>query len=252
MASVDDNENRKLVQNILDDFEENLKEDYNIQTNRSNQIEEEKCNDLLELQQAWVQEKTVPELLPYKESLIDRIMNRVRKQLEFIEINSVELQTHEKDIKLMLVIIESELERIQFLIRAYVRIRLSKIDRFALYIQNSTTEIKKLNNDEVMYMEGHLAMLHELFYQQYLKKMPNGGGVESDNSNSNIGDDPEMVEIPDLDRHVFVRCVSDSQLVLNDKVSEQREELFMKAGEVYIMRYKSVAQLVQRGAVEVI
>lgn len=46
--------------------------------------------------------------------------------MEFIEFNSMDL-TQRADIKLKLLIVESDLERVKFLLRGYLRTRLSKV-----------------------------------------------------------------------------------------------------------------------------
>jgi len=105
---------------ILRDFERDAR------PNEANQTKL-KENDLQELTQAWISERMAPELLEYKDALIERILSRIREQVEFIELNSIELQTQEKDIKLQLMIIESELDRVNFILRSYLRTRLSKV-----------------------------------------------------------------------------------------------------------------------------
>lgn len=244
MNREEERENQRIVQDILGDFENEFFNDLNASRGNAQVVEREKQNDLIALQEAWVKEKTVPDILPYEESLIERVLQRIRKQLEFIEMNSIELQTHEKDIKLMLVIVETELERIQFLIRSYVRLRLQKIDRYSLFIQQNQSELDKLNRDEVTYMEGHLAMLHELFKEQYLKKLPKNSRILEDgssSSNGNIGEDQDMVDAPNLDNHVFLRCTGNTGTTVGS--GDNREDLIMRSGEVYVMRYKSIAKV---------
>lgn len=100
-----------------------------------------KEDDLQELTQAWISERMSPELLDYKDSLIERILSRIREQVELIELNSIELQTQEKDIKLQLMIIESELDRVNFILRSYLRTRLSKVRTQLLLLQINTNII---------------------------------------------------------------------------------------------------------------
>lgn len=99
--------------------------------NEANQIKL-KEDDLQELTQAWISERMAPELLEYKDLLIERVLSRIREQVEYIELNSIELQTQEKDIKLQLMIIESELDRVNFILRSYLRTRLSKVSIYTL------------------------------------------------------------------------------------------------------------------------
>lgn len=231
---------QQIVKGIIDNFENEFYEGLNTSRGAGNErtSEREKDEDMRSLRQAWIKEKMVPDILPYEEGLIERILERIRAQLEFIEMNSVELQTHEKDIKLMLVIVESELERVQFLIRSYVRLRLQKIDQYVLHIQENDSQREKLNRDEVTYMEGHLTMLYELFEDQFLKK--------TRSRNSNIGEDQDMIDEPDLNQHVFLQCTQPSRAPIDS------EELVLSPGEVYVMRYRSVAKLLSRGEAVVI
>lgn len=222
-----------IISNFENEFHQGINESRAFRENTNNEIiQKQKKNDFKLLQEAWIKEKMVPDILPYEEGLIERIIERIRKQLEFIEMNSVELQTEEKDIKLMLVIVESELERVQFLIRSYVRLRLQKIDKYALYIQGNNNEREKLNLDEVTYMQGHLSMLYELFDEQFLKKIHA--------KTSNIGEDELMIDEPDLDRHVLFRCERESRALVEGEI------FTLKKGEVYVMRYKTVAELLSR------
>lgn len=122
------------------DFDDILREfERDARPNEANQTKL-KEEDLQELTQAWISERMSPELLEYKDSLIERMLSRIREQVELIELNSIELQTQEKDIKLQLMIIESELDRVNFILRSYLRTRLSKVCTLKLLLSkiNST------------------------------------------------------------------------------------------------------------------
>jgi GINS complex subunit 4 len=71
----------------------------------------------------------------------------------FIEENTIDMRPEEKDLKLKLLIVESELERVKFLIRGYLRMRLAKIDKYTLYIQQNEGLLKRLSTEEVQYMQ---------------------------------------------------------------------------------------------------
>lgn len=71
----------------------------------------------------------------------------------FIEENTIDMRPEEKDLKLKLLIVESELERVKFLIRGYLRMRLAKIDKYTLYIQQDEGLLKRLSTEEVQYMQ---------------------------------------------------------------------------------------------------
>lgn len=215
---------------------------FDAQTRKPSDIEaESKVHDLQLLSTAWIQERMSPEILDYEGDLIDRILERLRKQVELIELNSIELQQQKKEIKLILVIVESELDRVSFLIRGYTRARLAKIDKYSLYIRNSDDEIKKLSNSELTYMGRHLELLEELFQNQFLNRLP-----ESLQALDDTGGGISMIEEPDLDRAVFIKVINPSVIELDN------EEIELTKGSVFVMRYRAIRHMVSTGDVVLI
>ncbi|KAH3661611.1 hypothetical protein OGAPHI_006459 [Ogataea philodendri] len=222
------------------DFDDILKE-FEASKRPGHNEDELRAEDLQRLSTAWINERMVPELLPYENELIDRVLIRIRKQVEQIELNSIELQTHEKEIKLRLVVVESELDRVQFLIRSYTRTRLQKIDKYSLYIRSNDTESAKLSNNELTYMERHLELLLELYNSQFLKNLP-----ESLQAIDETGGGVSMIEEPDLDRPVFVKALADNVVDVDD------EEVELTTNGIYVLRYRAVMDLVKVGDVRVL
>ncbi|AWU75689.1 hypothetical protein CAS74_003902 [Pichia kudriavzevii] len=194
---------------IINDFTTEARNDF---VNRYN----EQAEDLLLLEQAWVREKTVPQLLPHESELVERIMERIRVQLETID----EMASDENTDKLTLVIIESELERIQYLLRAYTRGRLRKID------SNQVMDLSLLSVDEQTYLRGHSAMKN-----QFLTSL--------------LGEEPSIPESdPDNEScHIFVRAQAPFPF---------RDEDTMQVGDVRVAKWKDVAHGVAEGALHVI
>lgn len=203
--------------------------------------EQDRANDLAKLTQTWVKERTIPELLPYESELLDRMLERVRKQIEYIELNSIELQQGEEEIKLLLVLVENELDRVQFLIRSYVRARLQKIDDTAIFLRSDEQELSKLSPDETVYMEKHLELLMELFNSQFLSNMP-----ESLQALDEEAGGISMVTQPEYERPIFVKCLRDHSVIVNN------EEIELSMNSIYVMRYSAVRELVGKGEVLVI
>lgn len=46
----------------------------------------QETRDLQELSRAWVAERVAPEILPYPESLMERVLERIRKQVSMAEV----------------------------------------------------------------------------------------------------------------------------------------------------------------------
>ncbi|VEU19433.1 DEKNAAC100756 [Brettanomyces naardenensis] len=200
-----------------------------------------RADDIQRLTDTWIKEKSVPELLPYAGELLDRLLVGVRKQIEFIEMNSIELQQDEREIKLLLVIVENELDRVQFLIRSYVRVRLSKIDKFAIYLRSEDEELSKLSSNETVYMEKHLELLMDLYNSQFLASMPEGLQALDE-----VAAGISMVEKPEYERPVFVKCKRDNHVLIDD------DEIELTRNGIYVMRYSAIRDLVSNGEVMVL
>lgn len=106
-------------------------------------------SDLQSLVRAWVNERVAPEILAFPEALIERTMERMRKQVNSIsqtvlynfcltrdclhgakeQIELLEEQTGTMDPKtsFRLIIIQTELERFKFLLRSFLRARIAKV-----------------------------------------------------------------------------------------------------------------------------
>lgn len=82
-------------------------------------------SDLARLQTLWQAELASPELLPYPGELLERVMNRVREQLDLLEQLGAELQDAKTGFRS--VVIQTELERVKWLVRVYVRTRIRKV-----------------------------------------------------------------------------------------------------------------------------
>ena len=80
--------------------------------------------DLQELTRAWVNERGAPELLPYPSKVMGRVLKRLRQQIE-----TVEEETGNPDPKanFRLIIIQTELERLKYLVRALLVARIAKV-----------------------------------------------------------------------------------------------------------------------------
>ena len=53
----------------------------------SREAEPQESRDLQELTRAWVAERVAPEILPYPDALMERVLERIRRQVQFSSIN---------------------------------------------------------------------------------------------------------------------------------------------------------------------
>lgn len=226
------------INQILADLEKNVGGGFSAQT-----ALDQKQSDFERLTQAWISERTAPELLPYQETLLSNILDRLREQIEVIEMNSIELETQDQDIKLKLLIIENEIERVNFLVRLYLRCRLSKIDQFSLYINKNPAEQAKLSSSELAYMTKHMRLLLDLYTASFLKELPEHLRALDEASGDN-----SMITEPDLNKFVFVRVVSESARPIRFK----EHEIELEKDDIHTIQYKYVKSHIKRGEVVLI
>jgi len=84
----------------------------------------DELHDLQALTRAWVNEKCAPELLQWPEELLDRVLDRIRRQIELVEEQTGDM---DPSINFRLIIVQTELERFKFLVRSFLRTRLAKV-----------------------------------------------------------------------------------------------------------------------------
>ncbi|KAJ5533159.1 hypothetical protein N7494_009711 [Penicillium frequentans] len=90
----------------------------------------------------WVAERAVSEVLPWPAPLMERMMDRVRLQIETIEDLaassadtdlSTKQHTHNPNLNLRLSILQTDLARTQYIIRSLLRQRLSKLTKHSMH-----------------------------------------------------------------------------------------------------------------------
>lgn len=81
-------------------------------------------DDLQELTRAWVAERVAPEILPYPEALMERVTGKIAAQIEVVEEQTGNM---EPKTSFRLIVIQTELERVKFMVRSFLRARLAKV-----------------------------------------------------------------------------------------------------------------------------
>ncbi|KAF2244752.1 GINS complex, Sld5 component [Trematosphaeria pertusa] len=202
--------------------------------------------DLQELTRCWVAERVAPEILQWPGETMDRVLERVRRQIELVED-----QTGNMDPKtnFKLIVIQTELERFKFLVRSFLRARLKKIDTHPLHILNQhnaslASPRPLLSPSEHQYLTSHQALLSSHYSASFLSQFP-ASLQRLDDTTGGIS----MVDKPDEDRAVFVRCLRDVGEVWVEGTDRRFE---MKRGDVWVVRWSAVRGWVGSGDCELI
>ncbi|SMN19538.1 similar to Saccharomyces cerevisiae YDR489W SLD5 Subunit of the GINS complex [Maudiozyma saulgeensis] len=234
--------------------------------------------DYSSLMTLWRNERCSPELLPYPHHLMSRMLMRIQDQLERLEIismdfmgqNSNTIDNSNKPINnnnmLPLLCMEAELERIKFIIRSYIRCRLSKIDKFSLYLRQieQDSNLKSLDDllskDEMIYYQRHSEMILKLFNDTTLKHLP----PELQAINDTTGT-ISMIDEPDWNKFVFIKVIGPNDKMLNSDpllkkdsnnkffyeviIPELEEDVELFIDSIYVMRYNVIKNLLLDGKV---
>lgn len=208
-----------------------------------------------ELVQAMINERMSPELLPYKHQLMESVLARIQSQQQLL------LESHEyvdsnadagvvsSDFKLRLMIIETDIERFSYIIRLYIRTRLTKLEKFTIFYINETAEESdstrsRLSPREKLYMHKYFQILTQLYNNSFLKKLPQELALLDDTQ-----DFESMVTEPELNMPVFVKVVTDSPIEI--PLGEDEDLELVKDG-VYVVKYRLIRRYLAIGDVVLI
>ena len=217
--------------------------------------------DHQQLTRFWVSERAAPDVLKWPTDLMDRVMSRVRQQIETIEdMTAGTAMTGSgggsSTSNLALSILQTDLSRTQYIIRSLLRQRLAKLTTYAVQYLAAEEKSTLLSPEERSFLQNHQALLSNLYGASFLSALPaqlqrlddNAGGLN-------------MVEGPDGKKAVFARCLarrwSSNSLRRDHNVDEDGGEeesgaLAMRSGQVWVVRWEDVKEGVERGALELL
>ncbi|KAF8533271.1 hypothetical protein BDD12DRAFT_499993 [Trichophaea hybrida] len=199
--------------------------------------------DIKDLTLSWIAERTAPEILPFQTALLDRLTERIRQQIELVETETGNLDPTSN---FRLILIQTELERVKYLVRAYLRVRMHKIDKYAFHVLSTPPVRSRLAPSELAYLKSHLALLNNHYLSSFLRNFPEqlrrlddkAGGIT-------------MVEEPDMDSAVFCRVVKDVKDAIV-RIPGTDAEFELRMDDLYVVRYSAVREFVMKGEVELI
>lgn len=200
--------------------------------------------DLQALTRAWINERSSPELLPYPTDLIERSTAGVKNQIEVIEEMTGAMDPTSN---FKLVILQTELERVKFLLRSFLRARISKIDKHPWHYHSVATlanidDQPILSRLESQYLVSHQALLSSHYNASFLSLFPNQL-QRLDDTTGGIG----MVDKPDDDTAVFCRILRDGFVS-----RPPDDDIDLKRGDVWVLRWTTIRDRVRSGDAELI
>ena len=201
----------------------------------------------------WLNEKAAPEGLGFKRELVERLQEEVHSREDFLENNDFGPE-HEllRTMHLM------DLNRVRYVLRAYLRTRLLKIEGNALQIVSSGLPDGKLEESQMLsakekaHVEEYTNAIGEFFDSSVLaniKKLTHGlngyDSIISEQMPQGGLEEKDMIPGPDLDAHVFAQALE----TIEERVVDGEELDKMDEGDVYVTRYRTVRDLLHEDRV---
>lgn len=185
-----------------------------------------------EILQAWLNEKNAPELLKFPSQALSELNELVEQQDQIIAQSAVESVSKAFFSNLL----QMELDRVKFIIRSYLRTRLTKIQKYAFYILQTPEQRQLLSSEEYEFLKGYVTLLETHFTESCLKDFP-----EDLQNLANM----DMIAQPDLNTHVFCKVENDvGEFELEDSPTD-RSTTTLSKGDQYILRYNPIKSLVE-------
>ncbi|XP_014472288.1 PREDICTED: DNA replication complex GINS protein SLD5 [Dinoponera quadriceps] len=189
------------------------------------------------IENAWMNEKFAPEILPHQSNLVDCML----QQIAHMERNVKRLDRSD----LRALVHRMEVDRIRYVISSYLRTRLEKIERYTLHIlseeANRGEDECYLTPGELRFAKEFLTSMETLFKTVALQHMP---------PNFQRFEVNKFTVKPNMQAHVFLRANQPVTGVVLPGVLN--EEIDFEAGSQHIIQYSAVAHLVKSGVVQLI
>uniref|UniRef100_A0A0K8RMB8 GINS complex subunit 4 n=1 Tax=Ixodes ricinus TaxID=34613 RepID=A0A0K8RMB8_IXORI len=156
------------------------------------------------LEEAWLNEKFSPEILPYLGDVVDCLVDQLTHMQENLQ------QIDKGDFRVT--IHRIELDRIQYILTSYMKIRLRKIEKHGAFILNrlrsSRSDQELLSPEELRYARAYIGSFEDYFRDVALVHMP--PNLQSFSMSSTDSG-------PDLDEYVFLKVKREVLGILVDE-----------------------------------
>ncbi|KAF5193661.1 Dna replication complex gins protein sld5 [Thalictrum thalictroides] len=194
------------------------------------------------LKRAWRNEKAAPEILQFESNLVQRSKEQIQLMEETVE----EYDGNGTD-PLTVSLYQMDLDRTQFLLRSYLRIRLQKIEKYPTHISKTDTW-SRLSEQEQKFAKRCMDDMEKHLTQSVLSRLPYG--YQSILKQSISSEEDDMVPEPQLDTFVF--CKSKVSLGAYQLDESGEDIVDFVANDLYVLRYKPVKPLIENGQIDIV
>ncbi|KAJ1673915.1 GINS complex subunit [Spiromyces aspiralis] len=199
--------------------------------------------DWMVLYRAWLNERNAPELLQYMGVSIENVLEQISFQQNVID----ELrQSGDPKHSYKIIILLTDLERIRYILRSYLRTRLKKIEAHTKYYLENPIYRDRMSSQELNFAKRHNKLLDSHYQASCLSALPSHlRSIGNDGEETPAG--ISMVSKPNLDSAVFCR--------VKEEIGDYQfgdELIYMSKNSIFITRYAIIRHLLEDGRVELI
>mmetsp|Transcript_4217 Transcript_4217/g.13341 ORF Transcript_4217/g.13341 Transcript_4217/m.13341 type:complete len:262 (-) Transcript_4217:455-1240(-) len=133
----------------------------------------------LEFLNVWRNEQAAPDVLDYRADLVDGLLHGVEQQERMIE-GTLENAADVEECLFSAPMYQTELARVRFVLGAYIRVRLAKIENQAGHIFADPEIFSRLSERERAHCDQYLMLLHEHQRTTVLSDLPQPFADETD------------------------------------------------------------------------
>ncbi|KAE8211107.1 hypothetical protein CF327_g5106 [Tilletia walkeri] len=208
----------------------------------------ESLAEITKLSRAWMEERGSPGILQWKGNMVDGVIDQIDQQVTILDSLLADSATSQEE-HFRLSLVQLDLERARWLLKAYLRTRLRKIEKFARHIASERDLQVRLSDVELGYVKKYNELQTAHLNASVLSYLPEKmRGLTDQVAGLSGGPTGDMVVRPDLDEPAFIRCRHDcGQLQLPDG-----EMVELTKGSIHLLRYRSIRFLVDQGRVEML
>ncbi|ORY94983.1 hypothetical protein BCR43DRAFT_476917 [Syncephalastrum racemosum] len=198
-------------------------------------------NPIFTLEHIWMNERGAPELLPFRADIVDSMKDLIEEQTDRI----LDMEVSNPDENFYSMIYQTEIERLKFLLKSYLRTRLFKIEKFALWLLRQDNAAHIMSPHELEYARSYQTLLETHHHETFAHMLPH----TQQKQDEEMGD-ISMVVTPNLEAPVFVKAL-DATGPLHIAGPDE-EDVSLEKGDIYLLRYSAVKQLLSDRLVRLI
>ncbi|GMI37971.1 hypothetical protein TrCOL_g5145 [Triparma columacea] len=230
---------------------------------------DDSTSEMALLQQCWVNEVASPSLLPIDVDLVECLTLLLKNQLAVID--QLEESVADPMAALQLSMYQTEVDRVKYVLVDYLRVRLRKIERNALWYmsqfpdgkeyktnaEDETVTVTFLSPKEMKFCAGYTKLLRKHMKETVLKHMPSkllDNKPELDLSLQKLDDmqTTRMVDPPHDNTYLLAKMVSNGSQWVSNGDADEPDFSDYKHGHMILARYDAIKSRVISKEVELV